>query len=139
MAALLLCGQTECAATRLVAMTLEVAGVPYEYEDVDVGKKDHWSQEFQQVPSVLIWKGLFSTILSLRCLLWWYLQQQTLPAIKDDDFVMSESRAIAGYLAETYNQKGFLYPRDVKVRARVDQRMFFDWAVFSEAFSNVVV
>ena len=51
---------------------------------------------------------------------------------------MNESRAIAGYIANTYDKTGKLYPTDPKVRARVDQRMYFDMGAFYKAFGETV-
>ncbi|KPJ14262.1 Glutathione S-transferase 1, isoform D [Papilio machaon] len=51
--------------------------------------------------------------------------QHTAPAIVDDGFGLSESRAIAKYLAAKYGNNKY-YPQDVKTRALVDQRLDFD-------------
>ncbi|KPJ21219.1 Glutathione S-transferase 1, isoform C, partial [Papilio machaon] len=51
--------------------------------------------------------------------------QHTAPAIVDDGFALSESRAIAKYLAAKYGNNKY-YPQDVKTRALVDQRLDFD-------------
>ena len=64
--------------------------------------------------------------------------QHNIPTMKDEDFVMNESRAIAGYIANAYDKTGKLYPTDPKVRARVDQRMYFDMGVFYKAFGETV-
>lgn len=44
-----------------------------------------------------------------------------IPAIKDDSFLLSESVAIAKYLAEKYQVNLHWYPTDLEKRARVDQ------------------
>lgn len=46
------------------------------------------------------------------------------PVFVDGDFILAESRAIAVYLASTSKSK--LYPTDLKKRAIVDQRLYFD-------------
>ena len=61
-----------------------------------------------------------------------------IPTIKDGDFTMNESRAIAGYVANAYDKTGKLYPTEPKVRAVVDQRMYFDMGVFYKAFGETV-
>lgn len=45
------------------------------------------------------------------------------PTLDDDGFVLTESAAIMKYLAEKVNSP--LYPKDLKARARVNERM--DW------------
>lgn len=53
--------------------------------------------------------------------------QHTVPTIVDDDgFVLWESRAISQYLAETRSSDNTLIPKDVKQRAIMNQRLYFD-------------
>ena len=43
-----------------------------------------------------------------------------------------------GYLVQQYGKDDKLYPKDPKVRARVDQRLYFDMGVFYKAFGDIV-
>merc|ERR1712088_1236936 len=52
--------------------------------------------------------------------------QHNIPTMKDGDFVMNESRAIAAYLVNKHGADDKLYPKDAETRARVDQRLYFD-------------
>ena len=52
--------------------------------------------------------------------------QHTIPCMKDGDFCLNESRAIATYLITKYGKDDKLYPKDVVTRAIVDQRLYFD-------------
>lgn len=45
------------------------------------------------------------------------------PVYVDDDFILTESRAISCYLASSVDR---FYPTDLKKRALVDSRLFFD-------------
>jgi len=61
-----------------------------------------------------------------------------IPTMVDGEFVMNESRAIAAYLVNKYGKDDKMYPKDAEVRARVDQRLYFDMGVFYKAFGECV-
>ena len=65
--------------------------------------------------------------------------QHNIPTLKDGHFCMNESRAAAAYLVSKYGKNDKLYPKDPKVRAVVDQRMYFDMGTFYKAFGDCVV
>lgn len=44
----------------------------------------------------------------------------------DDELVIWESRVILTYLTSAYGTDDRLYPKDVRLRALVDQRLHFD-------------
>ncbi|KAJ9583904.1 hypothetical protein L9F63_021752, partial [Diploptera punctata] len=52
--------------------------------------------------------------------------QHLVPTIEDNGFVLWESRAILGYLANKYGKDDSLYPKDPQKHAIVDQRLYFD-------------
>ena len=60
----------------------------------------------------------------------------------DGDFKLNESRAIAAYLANAYAKDDSIYPKEPKVRARVDQLMYFDmgqlYMSFGECFVSIL-
>merc|ERR1712136_141762 len=51
------------------------------------------------------------------------------PAIKDDDFTMSESRAIGCYLCNKYGNGSTLYPGNAEDKAKVDSMLYLGEAV----------
>ena len=58
--------------------------------------------------------------------------------MKDGDFCLNESRAIATYLITKYGKDDKLYPKDVVTRAIVDQRLYFDMGNFYKSFADCV-
>uniref|UniRef100_A0A182W359 glutathione transferase n=1 Tax=Anopheles minimus TaxID=112268 RepID=A0A182W359_9DIPT len=49
-----------------------------------------------------------------------------IPTLVDGDVVVWESSAVLIYLAEKYGTDDTLYPKDIALRAKVNQRLFFD-------------
>ncbi|XP_057377235.1 glutathione S-transferase 1-like [Daphnia carinata] len=63
--------------------------------------------------------------------------QHNIPTIDDNGFYLNESRAICAYLVNAYGKDDTLYPKEPKVRALVDQRLYFDMGVFYHRFGLV--
>ncbi|CAG0904989.1 unnamed protein product [Darwinula stevensoni] len=63
--------------------------------------------------------------------------QHTVPTINDDGYIMTESRAILRYLVGKYGKDDSLYPKDLKDRAIVDQRLDFDAGTLSARWQFV--
>lgn len=61
------------------------------------------------------------------------------PVLVDDDFVLSESRAILVYLINTRQAGSDLYPTDPKTRALIDQRLYYDATVVFQKLAELVV
>ena len=62
-----------------------------------------------------------------------------IPALKKGKFALSESAAIATYVANAHDATGQLYPRDPKARGRVERAVYFNEGVFFAAFGKTVV
>lgn len=61
------------------------------------------------------------------------------PVLVDGDFVLTESRAILGYLINKFVPGDVLYPADPKERAVVDQILYYDATVLFESSATIIV
>lgn len=52
--------------------------------------------------------------------------EHTVPTLIDNDFVIWDSHAICTYLIDKYSDDDSLYPKDLNLRARCNQRLFFN-------------
>merc|ERR1712076_302190 len=103
------------APVRAVAMTADQIGCDYELKTIDLMKGENMTEEYLKINP-----------------------QHNIPALKDGDFCLNESRAIMMYLANAYDKENKLYPVAPKVRARVDQRLFFDMGTFYKAIGDLM-
>jgi len=117
MAPIQLYGMQLSAPCRLVQMTADVVGVEFDFKTVDLMAGEHMKPEYLAINP-----------------------QHNLPAIVDGELKLNESRAIAAYLVNMYggDKKETLLPSDPKIRAIVDQRMYFDMGTFYKAFGDCV-
>lgn len=58
----------------------------------------------------------------------------TVPTLVDNDFSTWESRAICIYLVEKYAHTDSLYPKNAKVRAVINQRLYFEMGTLFKNF-----
>jgi len=103
------------APVRAVTMTAEQLGCDYELKSINPMKGETSGEDYLKINP-----------------------QHTIPALKDGDFCLNESRAIMMYLANAYDKENKLYPVDPKVRARVDQRLFFDMGTLYKALGDLM-
>lgn len=52
--------------------------------------------------------------------------ERTIPTLVDGDFTVWDSHAICAYLVDKYGNDDKLYPKDLQLRAKCNQRLFFD-------------
>ncbi|WP_437966525.1 glutathione S-transferase family protein [Sorangium sp. So ce260] len=94
--------------------TLQELGVDFEAIEVDLLAGDHHRPEFRKINPA-----------------------GKVPALVDGDFVVTESAAIALYLAEKYPQKRLL-PTDLRQRAEVDRWLLFTVTELEQPLQRIV-
>ena len=62
----------------------------------------------------------------------------TTPTVVDGELVMSESRAIACYLANKYAKDDSFYPRDPVKRLHIDQKLYFETGTVHKAYTDIL-
>ncbi|XP_049765305.1 glutathione S-transferase 1-like [Schistocerca cancellata] len=88
--------------SRAVLTTAKAIGVSVTVKIIDLFKKQHLTDEYLKINP-----------------------EHTVPSLDDNGFILHDSHAIATYLVSKYGKDDSLYPKDVKQRALVDQRLFF--------------
>lgn len=89
--------------SRGALLAARVIGVPIDVEIINLMKKEQLNESFLKINP-----------------------QHCVPTLDDDGFIIWESRAIACYLVDKYGKDDLYYPKDLKLRAVVNQRLFFD-------------
>jgi len=64
--------------------------------------------------------------------------QHTVPTLVDGDHALWESRAICSYLVNQHGKDDSLYPKDPKIRSKVDFFMYFDMSTLYHRFGEYV-
>ncbi|XP_031833176.2 GST-containing FLYWCH zinc-finger protein [Nomia melanderi] len=95
---------------------LKALGVEYELVDVDFGKGEHMTEEYEKLNP-----------------------QKEIPVLVDGDLIMGESNAILQYLGDKYDKDEKLYPKDAKARAIVNHRLCFNLAMYYRNISEYVM
>ena len=105
---------------RSVQLILDELELEYKYNFLDFIKGEHMSPEY----------------LALN-------PQHSMPMLKDGDVTVLESRAIMSYVINKYASKEMkekLYPQEpVELRAKIEERLYFDMGVLYGAYANSVV
>lgn len=65
--------------------------------------------------------------------------QHCVPTLKEGEFILLESRAIATYLVNSRSPNHSIYPVDPKARAIIDQRLYFDLSVLNQRTRDIFV
>lgn len=102
--------------SRSVLMTARVLDLDIEVETVNLLKGENKSEEFKKLNAT-----------------------HQVPVLVDDGFVLSESKAIQAYLVNSRAPNSSWYPTNPKLRAVIDQRLYFDSTVFFAALKASLV
>lgn len=89
--------------SRAAMMTIEALGLNVEYVTVKLEKGDHLKPDFLKKNPL-----------------------HTVPTLVDEGTIICDSHAIMSYLVSKYSREDSLYPKDLKKRAMVDQKLHFD-------------
>lgn len=95
---------------------LKALDIKYELIDIDFGKGEHMTKEYEELNP-----------------------QKEIPTLVDDDLIMGESNAILQYLADRYDKSGKLYPKEPKLRAIVNHRLCFNLALYYRNISEYIM
>jgi len=63
--------------------------------------------------------------------------QHTVPTVNDEGFYLNESRSILRYFANKYGKEESIYPKDVKDRYKVENRLDFDMGTLYQRFGDL--
>ena len=83
--------------SRSVEVYATASGIPHEFHFVDLIKREHLTEEFKLINP-----------------------NQSVPAITHGDYNLWESAAIVAYLADAFNVDNQWYPKDIKIRGRIN-------------------
>lgn len=89
--------------SRLALLTIRNLGLDIQIKVLDIYKGEQNSPEYLKINPL-----------------------HQVPVLVDGDYVLTESRAIACYLANTKRVNSPLYPTDPKARAFIESRLYFD-------------
>uniref|UniRef100_A0A0K8TVK6 Glutathione-S-transferase n=1 Tax=Epiphyas postvittana TaxID=65032 RepID=A0A0K8TVK6_EPIPO len=99
---------------RACMMLCDLLNVPVEMIEVDLFKGEHMNPDFVKKNPL-----------------------HTVPVLEDGDLILQDSHAILMYLAGVYDKQNSLYPKDLKQRALVDQKLFFNISILFMRLRNI--
>lgn len=65
--------------------------------------------------------------------------EHTIPTIDDNGFILWDSHVICAYLVDKYAKDDKLYPKDLQLRAKCNQRLFFEAASLFVRLNDIVL
>ncbi|CAG9797178.1 unnamed protein product [Chironomus riparius] len=102
--------------SRGVLLLMRKMKLEFDLKVIDLGAQEHLSKEFLKLNP-----------------------RHQVPVLVDDDLILTESRAILGYLVSKYDKNSSLYPSDAAKRAKIDERLYYDATVVFPAGAQIIV
>ncbi|XP_075222371.1 glutathione S-transferase 1-like [Lycorma delicatula] len=102
------------APSRAALLAARAVGITIDIKVIDLFQKEHLKPDFVKLNP-----------------------QHTVPTLKDGDFVLWDSHAIASYLVQLYGKDDKLYPKNPQQKALVDQRLYFDLGVLYSRIRDI--
>ncbi|XP_018799502.1 PREDICTED: glutathione S-transferase 1-like [Bactrocera latifrons] len=100
---------------RAVLLTLKALNVPFEYKLVNLMTGENRTPEYLAINP-----------------------HGTVPTLVDDGVVLTDSHAIITYMVDKYGTDDSLYPKDLVLRAKVNQVLFYEaTVVFDRTFLTI--
>ncbi|CAD7083103.1 unnamed protein product [Hermetia illucens] len=100
---------------RSVLLTASALNLEIDFKEVSLTKKQHLTEEYLKKNP-----------------------QHTVPTLDDNGKIAWDSHAIATYLIGKYGKNDELYPKDLYLRARIDQRLHFDTGVLFPILREII-
>jgi glutathione S-transferase len=108
-------------AVRAVQITAKAIGLELKLKQLDFLNGEHLQSAYLKVLPIIQFQNK-SQLRFCRS-----IPKHTVPTlVEDDGFTLWDSHAINAYLVSKYAKNDNLYPKDLKKRALVDQRLHFD-------------
>ncbi|KAL7012064.1 hypothetical protein ACKWTF_014609 [Chironomus riparius] len=101
---------------RTALITAKEIGLDLEVKIVDMFSGEHKSEKYRKINPLA-----------------------KVPALSDDDVYVWDSHAIAIYLVERYATDDILYPKDILMRTKVNQMLFFEATILFQRLYDTVV
>nr|UEN71120.1 glutathione S transferase-E6 [Glyphodes pyloalis] len=101
--------------SRAVMMLIEILGLDITYKEVSLPRREHLTLEYRSKNPL-----------------------HTIPMLEDSGFIIVDSHAIMPYLVSKYTEGSTLYPKDLKARSLVDQRLYFDATILFPRLRSVI-
>ncbi|CAD7085290.1 unnamed protein product [Hermetia illucens] len=98
---------------RTILLLGKMLDIQFELKAVNVLENEHMKPDFVQINP-----------------------QHCIPTIDDNGLILWESRAILAYFSGAYGKDDSLYPKDIRTRAMVDQRLQFDLGTLYARYAN---
>lgn len=100
---------------RAVLITAHALGLKLNIHEINLLKQDHMTKEYSKINP-----------------------KQSIPAMDDNGFVLTDSHAINCYLVDKYAKDESLYPKDLQKRSLINQCLYFDAGTLFTNAKNIV-